>query len=365
MKWLLLMTICLTSLLIWLTTQNHAIGCAVVPQRGFSVAIRDEFALIVWDPTTKIEHFTRVAKFDTDAPDLGFLVPTPSVPTIVEVDGLQIRSTLHLQTEAKVEYKTKFVSRFGLGPWPFDDSTRASLSDGVEVLGRYDVAGYEATVLRGEDAAAVKTWLDEHEYPTSDSLEDWLKIYTDQRWVITAFKLSKNGESHELTSKAVRMSFKTEAPFYPYREPFIEDTPVETTPRKLRVFLLSDARYDGRIGANGSWPGRTLWSGQMTDYYHQDLHREINVDVVFPKWLTEFVDDSSPRRGIDELYFHKSESHETIERPVVFRTVSHDRFYPGWTRVIVSTMIVAPVILFGTILYWIRRRRKANSQEDV
>ena len=102
-----------------------------------------------------------------------------------------------------MEYKTTFVSRFGLGPWPFGHPpTDASPSEAVnvEILGRYDVAGYEATVLRGEDAAAVKTWLDEHEYPTTDSLEDWLKIYTDQRWVITAFKLSKNGVSHELTS---------------------------------------------------------------------------------------------------------------------------------------------------------------------
>src|SRR5689334_6263275 len=61
-------------------------GCAIAPRLGQHVAISDETAIIVWEAEQQLEHFIRSATFETDAKDFGFLVPTPSQPTLHEVD---------------------------------------------------------------------------------------------------------------------------------------------------------------------------------------------------------------------------------------------------------------------------------------
>jgi hypothetical protein len=48
--------------------------------------------IIVWDDATKTEHFIRHAKFSSDAKDLGFIAPTPTVPKLEEVDEKAFRS---------------------------------------------------------------------------------------------------------------------------------------------------------------------------------------------------------------------------------------------------------------------------------
>src|SRR5690242_18626906 len=48
--------------------------------------IESEQAVIIWDEPHKIEHFIRQADIRTKDPDLGFLVPTPQTPELVEVD---------------------------------------------------------------------------------------------------------------------------------------------------------------------------------------------------------------------------------------------------------------------------------------
>ena len=61
-------------------------ACAPAPYAGDEIAIVEESALIVWDPATGTEHFIRRATFHGKGRDFGFLVPTPSVPTLAEAD---------------------------------------------------------------------------------------------------------------------------------------------------------------------------------------------------------------------------------------------------------------------------------------
>lgn len=53
-------------------------ACAPAPRPGQFVRIAEESAIVIWDETTRTQHFIRRATFDTDAPDFGFLVPTPN-----------------------------------------------------------------------------------------------------------------------------------------------------------------------------------------------------------------------------------------------------------------------------------------------
>ena len=353
--------------LLLLSAHEAAFGCAPAPPEGFHVRIQNEFALIVWDPDTKLEHFIRVANFETQAPDIGFLVPTPSVPELTEVDADGISRILTQQTKPRVVTTTKVETRFGFGLWRLAKGVAATPDSGapVEVLAEYDVAGYEATVLRADDPAALRVWLDERDYVTSDALQDWLQIYTDQQWIITAFKLSKNGPTSTLVSKAVRMSFHSEQPFYPYREP-ASDAPVPSTgSRLLRVFLLADSRYDGRIGSEKTWPARTAWSGNMESYLLQRLAKSAGLDMqVAPNWLTEYEDHSFPRLGIDELYFHKAANQSMVERPVKTRTITRKKYFPGPGGAVLIAITTPIVILSGAGFWMFRRRKTANVKPE-
>lgn len=154
----------------------------------------------------------------------------------------------------------------------------------------------------------------------------WLKWYVENKWIITAFKvLQEPNFSRDRWAKSVRMSFQTDKPFYPYREP--ADMRLNASPngRKLRVFFLSDARYEGSIGKEGIWPARTAWANVLPEPTLKSLVQGLNMQTAEgnllngQKWhLTELLDQSSPRLGTDEIYFKKSQDQTTVERPVVY-----------------------------------------------
>ena len=62
-----------------------AAACATAPPRGEEVQIAEEEAVIVWDPATRTEHFIRRASFHSTARTFGFLLPTPTTPTLGEL----------------------------------------------------------------------------------------------------------------------------------------------------------------------------------------------------------------------------------------------------------------------------------------
>src|SRR5262245_16962809 len=61
-------------------------ACAPAFRPGVQVRIASESALVLYDSTTKTEHFIRQGTFDTKTPDFGFLVPTPTRPELGEAD---------------------------------------------------------------------------------------------------------------------------------------------------------------------------------------------------------------------------------------------------------------------------------------
>jgi len=187
------------------------------------------------------------------------------------------------------------------------------------------VAGLDAVVLEANDAQALNRWLRDHGYASSPELAEWFKPYIAAKWIMTAFKISKGqSRAERAVSSAVRMSFKTERPFFPYREPASDSK----APRALEVYFVSGERVEGRIGAGKSpegmldrmkewvglgatskWPGRTLWAKPLTEGARKDLlgRAKLPENAVPAKaWLTRFLDSSAPRPGIDELYFTRA-----------------------------------------------------------
>lgn len=165
----------------------------------------------------------------------------------------------------------------------------------------------DAVVLSANDAGALNAWLGRHGYASNPDLVAWFKPYIDSKWVITAFKISK-GESPtaRAATSAVRMSFRTEKPFYPYREP-----PAKIHgPRALEVYFLSSERVQGSLGQAGNWPGQTLWAKPLAKDAYSELLKRTKLagsTTIATPWLTRFFDRSSPRPGPDEVYFSRAQ----------------------------------------------------------
>jgi hypothetical protein len=163
----------------------------------------------------------------------------------------------------------------------------------VEVVEQKRVAGMDATVLRANDAGALSAWLAAHKYPSSPALANWLEPYVKSGAYVTAFKLA--GGVHT-DSGAVRMSFVTDVPRFPYSEPIGNHER-----RPFRISVLSRKRVLAKLGEK-EWLSPT-YAGPISESESHAL-----LDGVTPRaaqregWLTTF-DEPGSVRGEQDLTF--------------------------------------------------------------
>ena len=317
-------------------------ACAPAPPLGATVHIAGEEALIVWDAASRTEHFVRRADFSTDARDFGFLVPTPSVPTLAEAPEA-VFDALETLREPEIVRENSYVPLTCLTV-PFlmmggaADEVIAT-SPAVTVLSTQRVAGMDATVLAADDADALAAWLSERGYAMRPALVEWLRPYVAARFAITAFAYA-GGES--TGSRAVRMTFATDRPFYPYREP--TDQP-EQAGRSLRVHLVTTGRQAGRLG-DGAWSAEV----EVARALAPDT-RLLEGIAALPEraWVTTFLDRASRRPPEHDLAFTAAATDEE-HVPRIVRT--HEVIIP---------LPIEPILLVAGIVYLVRRRKARST----
>jgi hypothetical protein len=354
-------------------------ACAPAPRLRESVRILDESAIIVWNPDTHTEHFIRRASFNATGSDFGFLVPTPSQPSLAEVDNHAFD-----YVEDLMRPRTVVAEDHGLDFTPLAVRILAMFTRGegarpiitaappVRVLDVERIAGYDAVVLEADNPAALSSWLARHDYASSPDLNEWLKPYVAAHWKITAFKIAKGSSGNQVGTSAVQMSFATDRPFFPYREPSNNRRPSPDSPssgisspngaadtdsrRGLSVLFIGDGRVEGRLGTDPSslWPGRTTWSDELSADDIPALASKLELtSAQFPQnaWMTSFEDLSSPRPGIADLYFARSEQQIPVSIP---RVVSVDK------RIPVPIDVVLGLIGVGFLVRFFRRRTRVK-----
>lgn len=324
--------------------------CAPAPPPGSFVSIQEESAVIVWDSAKKMEHFIRRASFRSDAPDFGFLVPTPAKPELAEVSneafqilGAVMRPRIVVQDDKGFRL-TALIGEFFLLR---KSETAGAPPQSVRVLEFKTVAGYEAAVLEADDAAALNGWLQEHGYPSTPALQKWFEPYVTMRWKITAFKVAGEKAAGAPATSTVRMSFPADRPFFPYREPEAQNS--ETQNRALQILLLSDARMHGAIGDGTAWPGRLQWADRIEPEDETRLLQALglqNAGLASGLWLSAFDDPSTIRPGHDDLYFERAaDPSPQVPPPYV---IHHD------ARIPIPLDVLA---VLAAITAWIIRRR--------
>jgi len=337
----------------WLLDAREADACATAPPHGEEVAIAEEEALIVWDPATRTEQFIRRARFLSTSKAFGFLVPTPTVPTLGEVPDHVFHELASAIRPAIVRDTGGLEVRVGSLLWEAcpamtmkgSGADTAAVGPQVRVIATAHVAGFEATTVEADDAAALATWLAGHGFASSPALTQWLERYVRDKWKLTAFVVASDqqgGTSYDVATRAVKMTFQTDRPFYPYREPAVDPAATIALPsdRTLRVFFVADQRYQAMI-AQAPWHARVLHSAPI------EVSGELAAVAGAHRMATVFVDDVSPRRGIDELYFAPTTAAVDVRQPPI---VIHDP-----TRILIPVDLI---VVVGFVGLWITRRRR-------
>jgi hypothetical protein len=371
-------------------------ACAVVGEIKYSADtfVQSEKAVIIWDAEHKVEHFIRQADILTSDTNIGFLVPTPNPPELVEADTKIFDLADYVARPEKVPYvdahsPLSTIAPILEGPMIFMalggqvkgvySTINTQLAD-VSNLGEQDIAGYHAVILRADDPKALEQWLKENGYSWPAGGEEWLKPYIAAKWTIAAFKLIKPvpktpqpddqnllAQKLPIVTHAIRMSFSTEKPFFPYSEPGDRQnaTNASSYGRTLRVSILSNEKMSGTLGDKASWPGQLQYagssaaegdpqwnSGQWLSFAKLDGPK---YQLTLPTHLTSFRDDSNPRPGTADLYF----SAAADQSP--FRATEFDSSLPTIHRLDFSNplsdffTLVILVLVPGSFIYCGRR----------
>jgi hypothetical protein len=317
-------------------------ACAPCPPPGKPVLNADQTVIIIWDATTKTEHFIRRASFHSEADAFGFVVPTPSEPELSESGNATFP---YLQSLTEPERKSV--------PRPQNvgcscGEGRESAQPRVRVLQEKLVAGFNAAVLEASSSRGLADWLKKNGYALSPEIEAWAKPYVEADWKFTALRIAKSTEQSSnrlVDATALRMTFKTERPLFPYREPEVKlaNTSVETRKRLLRIYFLADGRYDGTLSTADRWTGQVAWANQLKPEERERTLNLLNLpDSTGPAqwWLTEFEDPWPYRKAPSDLYFTRSSNKETVNRPPLIQYVSS-----GWPTDITAYAVAVLLIL--------------------
>ncbi len=323
-------------LLLLMIGSTCAYSCASID--GY---LMNEATVIVWNKQTHTEHFIRRATFDDiKGRSVGFIVPTPSVPELVEANEDVIHNLNRL---AEPETETRELPVVNLTSWlvqswklsifeahdPTLDADSAAADaalPAVEVLQHQRIGDLDATTVRASDAKALNRWLAKHDYSSSPAFENWLKNYVQKGWVVTAFKFARHSNDSALSSPLIRMSFKTDQPFYPYSEP--QDAKA-IGGRQLAIYLFASGRMQaapGKFGKSKKWRGEVKWSDDVQNHpkrlknFEPPLSQQLGLpedDLKQAHWMTVFEDYSPSRQGDDDVIFIPAPDEKIVPPTIV------------------------------------------------
>lgn len=211
-----------------------------------------------------------------------------------------------------------------------ESNSKFAIGGNVTVLQEKSVAGFKATVLTADSTKALLEWLKTNGYAFSPEVEAWAKPYVEGGWKFTALKMEKrksDPENKNVAAAALRISFKTDKPLFPYREPDPRQmaSKLGASHRLLRIYFLADKRYGGGLTPEVGWTGRAVWANKLGADEKKKMLDQLSLpETTGPKefWLTEFEDDWPYRVAPADLYFSASDDQSILKRPPIVEYVS-------------------------------------------
>ncbi len=322
-------------------------ACCPAPPSGKPVVNADQTVVMIWDAASKTQHFIRQASFKSEADDFGFLIPTPSEPELAESGNEAFPFLLKLTEPAKQK-----ISRpsGGMGCGCSGGAHLAATDAAVTVVAEKLVAGFHAVVLAADSADALVDWLKDHGYAFSPEIEAWAEPYVQAGWKITALKVAKgeDGEVNSVSASALRMTFKTDRPLFPYREPDSSNSAqaLGAYKRLLRIYFLAEARYRGDLTKEVPWTGTVAWANKLSS---EDRKKALDL-LKLPEntgpaeyWLTEFEDNWPYKVAPADLYFSRDSNQNNAKREPIIEYASSTSPADAMAYALAAVVVVTPV----------------------
>ncbi|WP_045115536.1 DUF2330 domain-containing protein [Plesiocystis pacifica] len=321
-----------------------------------------EKVLLIHDAEAGREHFVREIAFRHGSEPFGFVVPTPSRPEVVGMEGTPfglLRRTFPFAPTPRAQQ-----GAFGYGAGP---------QSGVDVLDVEKVGSFTAFVLAASDSGALGDWLEDNDFASTPETRAWLEHYVRMGFYYVALRYEppplpaqpdgggeaekkskpaagggkggkkgsktssladrqrQQAERGKLASEVLRISFDTPVPYYPYFEPTLpavaqvanaaQQRDASVRARLLELWVVGQrpvvpvatARVDGET----RWV-RPLAEGQRANdgraRFEQSLGRA-QVDVaklvdLLPAGelvVQTFQDQKSGREGYGDILFAPAE----------------------------------------------------------
>ena len=328
-----------------------ATACCPAGPSGKPVVNADQSVILLWDPAAKTQHFIRKASFKTDADDLGFLIPSPSQPELAE-SGNEAFPTLQKLTEPAIVQQQRPAGGGGCGCGEYKMAAPGATAEAVTVLDRKLVAGFNAAVLEATSADALTAWLKDNGYAYSPEIAAWARPYIEQGWKVTALKVAKGKDvqvGKDVAASALRLTFTTDRPLFPYREPDPTTAAKElgASSRLLRIYFLADARYQGELTKETPWTGKVAWAGKVAAADREKVMGMLGLPATTGPadwYLTEFEDRWPYRPAPADVYFSRDPDQGDVRREPIVQYVSAASRPDGTVFLIVGAMVLVPLV---------------------
>lgn len=171
-------------------------------------------------------------------------------------------------------------------------------------------------------------------------------------------KAKEDTQNKNVAASSLRMTFKTDRPLFPYREPASKDsamTRLGANTRLLRIYFLTESQFQGELTKETAWTGKTVWSNKLSP----DDRKKVLEMLKLPEttgpanwWLTEFEDDWPYRVAPADVYFSRAADQKAVKRePIIEYVLS------PWPADVMVYVLAA--VVFAPPLYRrVRRGRK-------
>ena len=154
-----------------------------------------------------------------DAPDFGWVVPVPNVPTFA-LGNNQVFTQLELATRPQFnltrtgqECEVSFLAPSSTGT---DGSAESDTSDGgVTVVSVEEVGSYVVTVIAGDDPQEVANWLQERNYQLSSRGAELLAPYIEEGMNFVAVRLQSGRDTGDI--QPLILNYQSDKPVVPIR----------------------------------------------------------------------------------------------------------------------------------------------------
>ncbi len=225
-----------STLLLLVLSIQQVFACGLFFSNDFletPLSINREETLILFDQDKNEQQFIRKIHIEGAPPKFGFLVPVPSKPSVDE-----IKQDVFSALKDEYEKQREVVHRFTLfGEGNVNQSDRDGMLGGmskgrgghpgsVEIIEQKKLGSFQVSILKAEDGEGLKKWIDENAYKTETEMFDYLDSYVKKKFFFVVFNFLGNfsgdndvSSQTTQTSQTIRLTFKVNEAFYPFKEP--------------------------------------------------------------------------------------------------------------------------------------------------